>query len=648
MEMESTIIENCPDCRIQKQTFFGRYRDFLLSYETLMTFANGILLVLGVIFSVILKKAEIGKWLYLASALVGGIPLFVFAAKQVFIKHDITAGVMASVAMIAAIIVGEYSAAALVVFMMSVGEWLENFTVARADNALKDLAKLMPAMVTVRRDGRETAIPVEQVVPGDIVLVRAGERLGVDGVVANGNGCINQAAITGESIPVDKRPGDEVFAGTFNDMGVLEIKATQVGENTTLGQIVRLVKDAQKSQAPVQRIANRYAKILVPTTFAIAILVYILTGDILRSITVLVVVCPCALVLATPTAVVAAIGNAAKHGILVKAGSSIENVGKVDVVALDKTGTLTIGKPSVQKVISLNEKSRDEILSLAASAERFSEHPIGRAIVQASEKESIPLHEPKDFEVLPGFGVKASVKGEQIILGTQNLLVEQGVVWEATHNSQLEALEREGYTVIPVGVGKKLEGFIALQDTPREEARKAIADLKKAGIREVIMITGDNLFAAEKIAAQLGLDRYFAQVLPQDKLKIIRDLQAEGHRVLFAGDGVNDAPALAAADIGVAMGMSGTDVALETAQVGLMSDEIERLPQLIHLSRKTLKVIRANVIFSMSVNVLSVFLGSFGIIGPVIGALIHESSSVPVLANSARLVGYKTGNEQAV
>ncbi len=633
-------MDYCPDCRVQNTSFFTRYRDFLLSYETLMTFGNGLLLILGVVFSILLNQPATGKWLYLISALIGGIPLFIFAAKQVLIKHDITAGVMASVAMIAAIIVGEYSAAALVVFMMSVGEWLENFTVARADNALKDLAKLIPAMVTVRRGGEELDIPVEQVEQGDIVLVKAGERVGVDGIVEKGTGCINQAAITGESVPVDKVPGDEVYAGTINDMGVLEIQTTRVGENTTLGQIVKLVKDAQKSQAPVQRIANRYARILVPVTFAIATLVYLLTGDIMRSITVLVVVCPCALVLATPTAVVAAIGNAAKRGILVKTGATIENIGKVDIVALDKTGTLTIGKPSVQKVISLNGKSEVNILQLAASAERFSEHPIGRAILQASQAQNIPLHEPDDFTVLPGFGVKAIVNGERIILGSQNLLLDEKVSWSTANTSRLESLERDGYTVIPVGVDAVVEGFIALQDTAREEARKAIAELKKEGIREVIMITGDNPFAAEKIAKELGIDRTFAQVLPQDKLQIIRDLQANGHKVLFAGDGVNDAPALAAADVGVAMGLSGTDLALETAQVGLMSDDIERLPHLLRLSRKTLKVIRANVIFSMGVNVLAVFLGSFGLIGPVIGALIHEGSSVPVLANSARLVGW--------
>lgn len=641
MEIESSLLENCPDCRVQKKSFFNRYREFLLSYETLMTGTNLLLLIAGFVVSTLVQQPQIGRWLYLASALVGGIPLFIFAAKQVFIKHDITAGVMASVAMIAAIIVGEYSAAALVVFMMSVGEWLENFTIARADNALKDLATLIPATVTVRRDGKEFVTAIEQVKIGDMILVHAGERVGVDGVVENGNGCVNQSAITGESVPVDKARGDEVFAGTMNDMGILEVRTTKLGENTTLGQIVRLVKDAQATQAPVQRIANQYARILVPVTFAIAILVYILTNDIIRSITVLVVVCPCALVLATPTAVVASIGNAAKRGILVKSGASIELAGKVDVVALDKTGTLTIGKPAVQEIISLNGVSSKEILHLAASAERFSEHPIGKAIMEANSLQGNVLSDPSDYQVLPGFGVKAKVDERQVSLGTRGMMVENGITWNKTLDARVESLERAGHTVIPVGVDGNVEGLIALQDTPRPEAKKAIADLKRLGIKKVIMITGDNPFSAEKIANELGVDQYFAQVLPQDKLRIIRDLQANGQKVLFAGDGVNDAPALAAADVGVAMGLSGTDVALETAEIGLMSDEIERLPQLIGLSRQALKVIRANVIFSMGVNVIAVFLGSFGIIGPVIGALIHEGSSVPVLANSARLVGYR-------
>ena len=632
------------DCRTIKQGFFTRYRDFLLSKETIIAFINGFLLIAGFIVS-LAGAPEIGCWLYFGSAVIGGIPLFMLASKAVFIKHDITAGFMASVAMIAAIIVGEYSAAALVVFMFAIGDWLENLTIARANNALRDLAQLVPPTVTVRREAGETTIPVEQVTIEDVVLVRSGERIGVDGMLLSGSASVNQSAITGESMPVEKTIGDEVFAGTLNEVGAFELRVTRLGQDTTLGQIVQMVKDAQSQQAPVQRLANKYAKILVPVTFSIAIAVFLLSGEIIRAITVLVVVCPCALVLATPTAVVAAIGNAAKRGMLVKSGAVIEQVGKVDVVAFDKTGTLTYGKPVVQEVISLNGLHCDELLALAASAERFSEHPIGRSIVQALEIKNLPLREPQEFNVLPGYGVTARIGEHRVVMGNRALLAEQGIAWPGELDTRVQGLETQGHTVIPVAINGSIAGFVTLADTPRPEAKNAIAELKRLGIREVIMITGDNPRTAERIAHELGIDRFFANVLPQDKLKIIRELQAEGRKIMFAGDGVNDAPALATADIGVAMGLAGTDVALETASIGLMADEIELLPQIIDLSRKSLGVIRQNVIFSMSMNVLSLLLGGFGVIGPAIGALMHELSALPVLGNSARLISYRQSKE---
>lgn len=640
MQSQITSPAVCDDCRASRPNFFARYRDFLLSRDTIIAFINAVLLLAGFIVS-ISGAPDIGRWLYLGSAVIGGIPLFLLASKAVFIRHDITAGFMASVAMIAAIIIGEYSAAALVVFMFAIGDWLESLTVARADNALKDLAKLVPATVVVIRAGREIILPVEQVVPGDIVLVRSGERIGVDGVIQSGSGSINQSAITGESMPIDKKTGDEVFAGTLNEVGALEIQVTRIGSETTLGQIVKLVRDAQQSQAPVQRIANKYARILVPITFGIAVLVYLLTGDITRSITVLVVVCPCALVLATPTAVVAAIGNAAKRGMLVKSGAVIEQIGKVDVVAFDKTGTLTHGQPIVQQIIALDGYPTDQILSFAASIERGSEHPIGRSIVQASLERQIEPVNVENFAVLPGYGVTGHVDTRQIVIGNRALLNERNIEWTDEVNQQVQQLERQGQTVIPLAIDGVLKGLITLADTPRSEAKKAIAELKRVGIKEVIMITGDNPRTANRIAKELGIDRVYAEVLPQDKLRIIRELQAEGKKVAFVGDGVNDAPALAAAEVGIAMGLAGTDVALETADIGLMADEIERVPQIIDLSRRALGVIRQNVIFSMSMNVLSVALGGLGIIGPVIGALMHETSALPVLANSARLISYR-------
>jgi len=594
----------------------------------------------GFIVSLVVGS-EIGQWIYLASAVIGGSPIVIVALRATLWRRDITVGLMVSVAMVAAIIVGEYVAAALVVFMMAIGEVLEDFTASRANNALRDLAKLIPSSVTIRRDSREVTVPIEEVVIDDIVLVRTGERIGVDGIVINGHGSVNQAAITGESMPVEKREQDEVYAGTINELGTLEVRATSVGDNTTMSQIVKLVKEAQASQAPVQRLANRYATYLVPITFAIAITVGLLTQDILRFVTVLVVVCPCALVLATPTAVVAAIGNSARRGILVKSGRSIEQVGKVDVVAFDKTGTLTKGKPAVSDVISFGELEGSRILWLAATVERFSEHSIGRSIVKAAEEMAIKLGEPSEFKVMPGAGVRARVNEQDVIIGSHRLLTEQGILLSEEHMAKVRSYELQGKTAVLVAVAGKIEGYVTLADEPRPETKGAIAELKRFGIAETILITGDNSGTAERIADELGIDRYYAEVLPQDKLRIIRELQEQGKKVAFVGDGVNDAPAIAAADIGIAMGISGTDVALETADVCLMKDDITRIPYIIGLSRKSLRVIRLNVAFSMFVNISAVILGSFGIIGPVIGALLHETSSLPVIANSARLVNYR-------
>ncbi len=440
---------------------------------------------------------------------------------------------------------------------------------------------------------------------------------------------------------MEKQKDDTVFAGTLNETGALVVRATGIGGDTTVGQIVKLVGEAQATQAPVQRLANRYATYLVPLTFLIAAVVGVVTQDVLRSVTVLVVVCPCALVLATPTAVVAAIGNSARRGILVKSGRSIEQVGKVDVVAFDKTGTLTRGQPVLKGIDALGSMKADEILKLAAGAERFSEHAIGRAIMNAASEKSITPPEPVDFVVLPGFGVKAIIDGRPVIVGNSRLLREQSIVIGDADAAKISAREDSGGTAVLLVVAGSLEAVLTLADAARPEAKETIAELKRLGVANILMVTGDSPHTTKMIATELGIGNYHAEVLPEEKLKIIRDLQAQGNKVAFVGDGINDAPAIAAADMGIAMGLSGTDTAMETAEVCLMRDDISRVPYIIGLSRKSLKVIRLNVIFSMSVNVLAVFLGGFGIIGPVFGALMHETSALPVLANSARLVNYR-------
>ncbi|MCJ7701777.1 MAG: cadmium-translocating P-type ATPase [Anaerolineales bacterium] len=630
----------CTTCEKTPPGFFERYQGFILSPGTIITMVNALLMVLGFVASLSGQK-QAANWLYLAAALVGGAPIFKLAAGNIIHEFNLTAGVMVSIAMIAALIVGEYSAAALVAFMMLVGEMLEDFTIARADNALKELESLVPEIVTIRRDGEDVQVSINTIRKNDIVLVRPGGRVPVDGIVVSGDGSVNQAAITGESIPVDKEPGDTVFAGTLFASGAIEIKVESVGNETTLGNMIRLVKEARSTQAPVQRVANKYAQYLTPIAIVIAIATYFITDDIMRSITVLIVICPCSLVLATPTAVVAAIGNAAKRGVLVKNGTAMEQIGKVDVVAFDKTGTLTLGDPSLKETISLNSIQPDELLSLVASAERSSEHPLGKAIVNAAQKGNLNTSIPESFEAIPGHGIKAVVQGQEIVIGNRMLTVK-AISVPTSAQDQITLLETEGNTVLPVAIDGEVAGLMVISDSVRPESKSAIANLKQLGIQETILISGDNQATARAVGKSLGVDQVFANTLPEQKLALIDKYQQQGLKVAYVGDGVNDAPALAKADVGIAMGTVGTNVAMETADIVLLTDKIERIPYLIDLSRTGLDVIRNNVIFSMSMNILAVVLSVAGVIGPVVGAIMHEVSALPVVANSARLINRKS------
>jgi Cd2+/Zn2+-exporting ATPase len=630
----------CTTCEKTPPGFFERYQGFILSPGTIITIVNALLLLLGFVASLLGQK-QAANWLYLASALVGGAPIFKLAAGNIIRDFNLTAGVMVSIAMIAALIVGEYSAAALVAFMMLVGEMLEDFTIVRADNALQELESLVPEIVTIRRDGEDVQVSINTIRRNDIVLVRPGGRVPVDGVVVSGDSSVNQAAITGESIPVDKEPGDKVFAGTLCASGAIEIKVEGVGSETTLGNMIRLVKEARSTQAPVQRVANKYAQYLTPLAIAIAIATYFITDDIMRSITVLIVICPCSLVLATPTAVVAAIGNAAKRGVLVKNGTAMEQMGKVDVVAFDKTGTLTLGEPSLKETISLNGIQTDELLSLVASAERSSEHPLGKAIVSAAKIRNIKTSIPESFETIPGHGISAVVQGREIVIGNR-MLTAKAITAPAKTQDQIAKLETEGNTVLPVAIAGEIAGLMVISDSVRPESKDAIANLKQLGIQEIVLISGDNQATADAVGKSLGVDKVFADTLPEQKLALIEKYQEQGLKVAYVGDGVNDAPALAKADVGIAMGTVGTNVAMETADIVLLTDKIERIPYLVDLSKNALSVIRNNVIFSMSMNILSVVLGVAGVIGPVIGAIMHEVSALPVVANSARLINRKS------
>jgi len=630
----------CTTCQKTPPGFFQRYKGFLLAPGTIITYINALLMVLGFVAEWAGQDVA-ARWLFLASAIIGGAPIFKLAAVNIFTRFDLTAGVMVSIAMIAAMVVGEYSAAALVAFMMLVGEMLENFTLARADNALNELESLVPATVVVRQEGRDVEVAIEAVRSGDRVLVRPGGRIPVDGQVQAGDAAIDQSAITGESIPVDVAAGDLVYAGTLCTSGSIDVVVEQVGGETMLGHMVELVKQARSTQAPVQRVANKYAQYLTPLAILIAVLTYLITRDVTRAITVLIVICPCSLVLATPTAVVAAIGNAARRGVLVKHGPAMEQIGKVDVVALDKTGTVTLGEPRVQQTLALNGISPDEILSLAACAERRSEHPLARAIVKAASGAGLEVGLPEEFEALPGHGVSARVRGQVVAIG-QRMLDQRQIAVAPEAQAQIAELERAGNTVVPVAVENAVAGLLVIADTVRDESIEAIARLKSLGVRQIALISGDSQAVAEAVGRALDVDRVYGEILPEGKLDLIRQLQDGGRRtVAFVGDGVNDAPALAAADVGVAMGGMGTHVAMETADIVLLTDHLDRLPYLVDLSRVTLKTILVNVIFAMSMNLLSVVLSIGGVIGPVFGAVMHEVSALPVVANSARLIAWK-------
>jgi Cd2+/Zn2+-exporting ATPase len=639
---ESVQDTTCTSCAKTPPGFFARYRGFLLSPGTLIAAANALLLLMG-FAATLMGQTEAASGLYLASALIGGAPIFKLALSNILREFDLTAGVMVSIAMIAALIVREYSAAALVAFMMLVGEMLEDFTVARADNALNELSSLIPETVILRRDDRDVEVPIEAVRHGDVVLVRPGGRVPVDGLIKSGNAALDQSAITGESIPVDKEPGDYVYAGTLCTAGALEISVENVGQETTMGNMIELVKQARSTQAPVQRVANRYAQYMAPLAIAIAVGAYLLTGDVIRAITVLIVICPCSLVLATPTAVVAAVGNAARRGVLVKHGPAMEQIGKVDVVAFDKTGTLTLGEPILKEIVSLNGMQPQHILTLAAAAERSSEHPLGRAIVAAARDQNLAIPAPDDFEALPGHGIRAAVRGHQVVIGDRMLVREDIALSESTQ-TRIREMEARGNTVIPLAIDREVAGLCVVSDTVRPESKRAVARLKRLGVEQTVLISGDNAAVAEAVGWELGVDQVYAGVLPEQKLEFIRALQAQGFKVAYVGDGVNDAPALAAADVGIAMGSIGTNVAMETADVVLLTDKIERLPYLVDLSRTALGVIRNNVIFAMGMNVLSVALSLLGIIGPVVGAVMHEASALPVVANSARLLNRRLGS----
>jgi len=576
----------------------------------------------------------------LLSLIVGGYPVLKRAIKALFIP-DLNVDTLVSIAAIAATSVGAYHEAAAVIFIMLLGEFLEHLTVGKARKAIASLIQLSPKTAWVKRDGKEMQVPIEEVRSKEFVIVKPGERIPVDGRIVSGCGLVNQSTLTGESIPVEKGVGDKVYCGTINESGSCELEATQVAEDTKLARIKRLILEAQAEKSPTQRVMDRFSRYFIPAILLVAFATFLITGEPVRAITILIVACPCALVLGTPTAVVAAIGNAAHQGILIRGGAFLEQVGKLKTLLLDKTGTLTKGKPEVVGVRSFDSIDEKEILYWAAVAERRSEHPLGKAIVEKAEERGLAVPHPQSFQDFRGKGVKATFDSRMILVGRPEWLAEEKIEISGSAKGLLSARESKGMTSLLVSLDRRVVGSLSISDTLREKARAAVDKIRAEGISEIWMLTGDNEQVADRIAKELGVP-YEANLYPEEKVRVVKEWKRKGQVVAMVGDGVNDAPALAAADVGIAMGAVGTDVAIETADIALMTDDLEKIPGVIRLSRRALRVIKENLLFALMFNTALVIISAQGWMTMILGAILHQASSLLVILNSIRLLRRNT------
>lgn len=574
------------------------------------------------------------------SIILCGVPIILEAIIGLVTAFDIKADVLVSLALMASVCIGEDFAAGEVAFIMQIGALLEDLTVAKARAGIEKLVKLTPQTARVISDGTELVIPASEVKIGDILRVLPGEGIAVDGVITSGQTSIDQAVMTGEPIPVDKTIGDEVSSGTVNRFGTFEMKATKVGEDSSIQRMINLVQSADAGKAKIVGMADRWATWIVVIALTAAALTWAITGEIIRAVTILVVFCPCALVLATPTAIMAAIGNATKHSFLVREGDALERLSKVSKITFDKTGTLTYGMPKVITVKSLSDNyAEQDIYSLAAATEQFSEHPLGKAIVNCYKQNTDnPIPKAINFEMQLGRGVCAAVDGKRILAGNMDMMNENKIVCQTT--SEIQEFLNSDSTITYIAIENEVIGYIVLSDTVRKESGAMINALQSCGVQPVLL-TGDNDNSANSIAKQLNIDEVYANCLPEDKLKLIEKYQQNEQSVCMIGDGINDAPALKKATVGIAMGGIGSDIAVDAADIVLVDDEVTELPHLISLSKRMMTTIKLNLSFSMGLNFLAIVLAMTGILNPVVGALVHNAGSVLVIINSALLLKWR-------
>ena len=628
-------------------------------------FTRQVLNLLGLLFGVILFVVVVGEWLGLFEALTRRVPwalglvLVLVAGYPVFrnvvrasLRGQVIAHTLMTLGAIAALAVGEWATAAVVVFFMRVGDYTERFTAERARRAVKDLIRLAPQTARLLRDGIEVEVPIEQVQPGDLLVVRPGEVIPVDGQVVAGEASVDQSTLTGESLPVEVAAGANVYAATLLLQGSLRLRAEHIGADTTFGRVIRLVEEAEAQRGEVQRLADKFSAYYLPFVAGVAALTFLLRRDPLATAAVLVVACSCSFALATPIAVLASVGASAKRGLMVKGGKYLEALAKADVLLIDKTGTLTLGKPVLTDILVAEaallpqpagaspgeppaHRLEERLLQLAASAERYSEHPLAEAVRSAARQRGLELLEAEAFESRLGFGVSARVAGERVLVGSRRLLQEEGL--DIPSLPQAEALHAQGKTTLYVAANGKLAGVLAAADTLRPEVPQAVADIRALGIQRLELLTGDNEAIAAALGSQLGVS-YRAGLLPEDKIEIVRRYQSEGHTVVMVGDGVNDAPALAQADVGIAMGAVGSDVAIEAAHVVLMREDWALVPGVIRIARRTMGVIKTNIAFTILYNLLGMTLASLGYLPPIFAAAAQSLPDLGILANSSRLL----------
>lgn len=608
---------------------------------------SGTLLLLGFLGSLSDVSSIMINILYAASIVIGGYK----PAKSAFYavkSRSLDMNVLMTAAVLGAAAIGQWLEGATVVWLFALGNVLQTRSIERTRNSIRNLIDLAPSNAWVKIGSDMVRTPVEDISVGQIMIVKPGDKIPLDGEVFNGDSSVNQAPITGESIPVDKVVGDQVFAGTINEHGLLEIKVTKLVEDTTIAKIIHLVEEAQEQKAPTQAFVDKFARVYTPVVFVLALVVMLLPplfsfGDwgewFYKGLELLVVACPCALVISTPVAIVSAIGNAAKNGVLIKGGAFLEIAGKISAVAFDKTGTLTEGKPKVTEVISIGDAEHD-VLSVARTLEEYSTHPIAKAIVNHADELGITSLQGEQFRNMVGKGIQAVISGTEYFAGNLRLFQELRTPLGQAE-SLITSLQHEGNTLVIVGTKDKLIGLIAVADTVRESAVNALKSLKQAGINQYIMLTGDNEGTAKKVAAQTGVTRYFAELLPEDKVKAIRNLQQEGNIVAMVGDGINDTPALATADLGIALGGAGTDTAMETADIVLMADNLEKLPYTAKLSRKALRIIKQNIWFSIVIKLAALILIFPNVLTLWIAVLSDTGAALIVILNSMRLLKIK-------